>query len=113
MLHSQSVVCKNFSSSWLFYYKVISKSILIFGSAVLLYIDIHSYWQILWTTSYIMILTLIQWNNIEILLTGVLFSFLDCLPALERGEMKKDYNANNTNGADSEDEEVCVNYFSH
>lgn len=29
----------------------------------------------------------------------------DCLPALERGEMKKDYNANNTNGADSEDEE--------
>ena len=58
-------------------------------------------------------LTHIPWNNIEILLTGFLFSFLDCLPALERGEMKKDYNANNTNGADSEDEEVCVNCFSH
>jgi hypothetical protein len=29
----------------------------------------------------------------------------DCLPALERGEMKKDYNANTTNGVESEDEE--------
>lgn len=47
------------------------------------------------------------------LITLGFFHFLDCLPALERGEMKKDYNANNTNGADSEDEEVCVNYFSH
>ena len=55
-------------------------------------------------------LTHIPWNNIEILLTGFLFSFLDCLPALERGEMKKDYNANNTNGADSEDEETEKDY---
>merc|ERR1712156_1212806 len=29
----------------------------------------------------------------------------DALPALERGEMKKDYNANTTNGVESEDEE--------
>jgi len=29
----------------------------------------------------------------------------DCLPMLERGEMKKDYNANTTNGVESEDEE--------
>lgn len=29
----------------------------------------------------------------------------DSLPALERGEMKKDYNANTTGGADSEDED--------
>jgi len=29
----------------------------------------------------------------------------DLLPALERGEMKKDYNANTTNGVESEDEE--------
>jgi len=29
----------------------------------------------------------------------------ESLPALERGEMKKDYNANTTGGADSEDED--------
>ena len=34
------------------------------------------------------------------------FWISDCLPALERGEMKKDYNANTTNGVESEDEEV-------
>ena len=35
----------------------------------------------------------------------ILIHFSDCLPALERGEMKKDYNANTTNGAESEDED--------
>ncbi len=34
----------------------------------------------------------------------IIYLFSDCLPALERGDLKKDYNANTTN-LESEDEE--------